>query len=325
MITRVRGFLVGHANDFKNLTGCTIILCPPGTMGSADIRGSAAGTRQMDALVGLHVVDEVHGVCIAGGSAFGLDAAGGAMEFLEERGRGFDVAVTRVPIVPTAVIYDLSVGNCRRRPDKAMGYAACQAATGEPQGDGSVGAGVGATVGKLLGVLQATKGGLGTSFLEGPEGLQVGALAVVNAFGDVVDPGTGTILAGARRDQDSHEFVNTVAMLRQGIVRPRFAEPNTTIGVVATNARLTREQTQKVAQMGHNALARCIRPVHTLFDGDTVFVLAYPEVSVDLHIVGVLAEAALEQAILGAVKSAAGLGVLPAYQDVYPGGGVASS
>jgi L-aminopeptidase/D-esterase-like protein len=321
MITRVRGFLVGHANDFKNLTGCTVILCPPGTVGSADIRGSAAGTRQMDALVGLHVVDEVHGVCIAGGSAFGLDAAGGAMEFLEERGRGFDVAITRVPIVPTAVIYDLAVGNCRRRPDKAMGYAACQAATGEPQGDGSVGAGVGATVGKLLGVQQATKGGLGTSFLEGPEGLQVGALAVVNAFGDVVDPGTGTILAGARRDRDSHEFVNTASMLRQGFVRTKFGEFNTTIGVVATNARLTREQAQKVAQMGHNALARCIRPVHTLFDGDVVFVLANPEISADLHVVGVLAEAALEQAILGAVKSATGLGVLPAYREVYPGEG----
>ena len=243
------------------------------------------------------------------------------MEFLEERGRGFDVAITRVPIVPTAVIYDLAVGNCRRRPDKAMGYAACQAATGEPQGDGSVGAGVGATVGKLLGVQQATKGGLGTSFLEGPEGLQVGALAVVNVFGDVVDPGTGTILAGARRDRDSHEFVNTASMLRQGFVRTKFGEFNTTIGVVATNAKLTREQAQKVAQMGHNALARCIRPVHTLFDGDVVFVLANPEISADLHVVGVLAEAALEKAILGAVKSATGLGVLPAYREVYPGEG----
>jgi L-aminopeptidase/D-esterase-like protein len=206
-----------------------------------------------------------------------------------------------------------------------MGYAACQAATGQPQGDGCVGAGVGATVGKLLGIQQATKGGLGTSFLTGPQGLHVGALAVVNAFGDVVDPETGGILAGARRDPTSHEFINTVMMLRQGIVRTRFAEPNTTIGVVATNARLTREQAQKVAQMGHNALARCIRPVHTLFDGDTVFVLAHPEVDADLHVVGVLAEAALEQAILGAVKSASGLGVLPAYQDIHPDGGGASS
>jgi L-aminopeptidase/D-esterase-like protein len=325
MITRVQGFLVGHASDFENLTGCTVILCPPQTTGSADVRGSAAGTRQMDAMVGLHIVDEIHGVCIAGGSAFGLDAGGGALEYLEQRGRGFDVAITRVPIVPTAVIYDLSVGDCRKRPDKAMGYTACQAATGVPQGDGCVGAGVGATVGKLLGIQQATKGGLGTSFLTGPQGLHVGALAVVNAFGDVVDPETGTILAGARRNPESHEFVNTVMMLRQGIVRQRFAEPNTTIGVVATNARLTREQTQKVAQMGHNALARTIRPVHTLFDGDTVFVLARPEVDADLHVLGVLAEAALEQAILNAVKSASGLGVLPSYQDIHPGGDGLSS
>jgi L-aminopeptidase/D-esterase-like protein len=325
MITRVQGFLVGHANDFKNITGCTVILCPPDTVGSADIRGSAAGTRQMDALLGLHVVEEVHGVCIAGGSAFGLDAAGGAMEFLEERGRGFDVAVTRVPIVPTAVIYDLSVGNCRGRPDRAMGYAACQAAKDHPQGDGSVGAGVGATVGKLFGVPQATKGGLGTSFLTGPQGLQVGALAVVNAFGDVLDPGAGTILAGARRDRDSLEFADTAAMLRQGFVRQRFGETNTTIGVVATNARLTREQAQKIAQMGHNALARSIRPVHTMFDGDVVFVLARPQVSVDLQILGVLAEDALEQAILAAVKSAQGLGVVPAYRDLHPGGEAAGS
>jgi L-aminopeptidase/D-esterase-like protein len=318
MITRVQGFLVGHAHDFKRLTGCTIILCPPGTVGSADVRGSAAGTRQMDALTGLHIVEEVQGVCIAGGSAFGLDAAGGAMEYLEEHGLGFDVAITRVPIVPTAVIYDLAVGDCRGRPDKLMGYTACQAATGQPQGDGSVGAGTGATVGKLFGIQQATKGGLGTSFLEGPQGLQVGALAVVNAFGDVVDPVAGTILAGARQARDSREFADTVRLVRQGFVRRQFGELNTTIGVVATNARLNREQTQKIAQMGHNALARCIRPVHTLFDGDVVFSLAHPEVEADLHNVGVLAEAALEEAILSAVKSAQGLGVLPSYQDLHP-------
>ena len=315
---------MGHAHDFKQVTGCTVILCPAGTVGGADVRGSAAGTRQMDALVGLHVVEEIQGVLIAGGSAFGMDAAGGAMAYLEEQGRGFDVGVTRVPIVPTLVIYDLSVGDCRGRPDQAMGYAACLAATGHPQGDGSVGAGAGATVGKLLGVSQATKGGLGTSFLTGPQGLQVGALAVVNAFGDVVDPATGTILAGARREPDSHEFVDTTLMLRQGFVRRRFGELNTTIGVVATNAILTREQAQKIAQMGHNALARCIRPVHTLFDGDVVVALAQPQVAADLHVLCVLAEAALEQAILGAVKSAHGLGTLPAYRDLHPVGAVAS-
>jgi L-aminopeptidase/D-esterase-like protein len=271
----------------------------------------------MDALIGLHIVEEVQGVCIAGGSAFGLDAAGGVMEYLEERGQGFDVAVTRVPTVPTAVIYDLAVGDCRGRPDKPMGYAACQAAQGRPQGDGSVGAGVGATVGKLFGIQQATRGGLGTSFLEGPQGLQVGALAVVNAFGDVVDPVTGTILAGARRAPDSREFADTVRMIRQGIIKRRFGELNTTLGVVATNAILNREQAQKIAQMGHNALARCIRPVHTLFDGDIVFALAHPKVAADLHNVGLLAEAALEQAILQAIKSAHGLGELPSYRDLH--------
>jgi L-aminopeptidase/D-esterase-like protein len=322
MITRVPGFLVGHASDFKNVTGCTVILCPPGTVGSVDVRGSAAGTRQLDALVGFHIVNEVNAVCLAGGSAFGLDAAGGVMEFLENQGQGFDVTLTRVPTVPTAVVYDLSVGNCRVRPDKAMGYAACQAAKGEAQGDGSLGAGTGATVGKLLGLPQATKGGLGTAFLEGPEGLRTGALAVVNALGDVVDPQTEEILAGARTAPDSREFADSLRLLRQGIIRRHFGEPggNTTIGVVATNARLTREEAQKIAQMGHNALARCIRPVHTLFDGDTVFVLAYPQVSADLHIVGVQAEAALQQAILNAVKSAHNLGVLPSYQDLRANG-----
>jgi L-aminopeptidase/D-esterase-like protein len=320
MITRVPGFLVGHASDFKDVTGCTVVLCPGGTVGSVDIRGSAAGTRQLDALLGYHVVNEVHAVCLSGGSAFGLDAAGGAMEYLEEQGRGFDVAITRVPIVPTAVIYDLSVGNCRARPDKAMGYAACQAARPEAQGDGSIGAGTGASIGKLLSIKQATKGGLGTSFLEGPHGLKVGALAVVNAFGDVVDPDTGEILAGARTSPESREFADSAALLRQGVVRRHFAEPNTTLGVVATNARLTREEAQKVAQMSHNALARCIRPVHTLFDGDTVFVLAHPEITTDLHILGLLAETVLQQAILNAVKSAHGLGVLPTYQDLRPQG-----
>jgi L-aminopeptidase/D-esterase-like protein len=317
MITRVQGFLVGHAHDLPRVTGCTVILCPPATVGSVDVRGSAAGTRQLDALNGLHVVDEVNALCISGGSAFGLDAAGGVMAYLEERGLGFDVGITRVPTVPTAVIYDLPLGDWRARPDKAMGLAACQAAVGQPQGDGNLGAGVGASVGKLFGVPQASKGGLGTSFLPGPGGLAVGSLVVVNAFGDVVDPDTGAILAGARQSPESLEFADSFRMIRQGLVRRQFGELNTTIGVVATNACLTREQARKVAQMGHNALARCIRPVHTLFDGDVVFALARPEVAADLHTVGVLAQTALEQAIVQAIKSARSLGGLPAYQDLH--------
>ena len=316
MITRVPGFALGHASDFENLTGCSVILCPPGTVGSVDLRGSATGTRQLDALLGFHIVEEVHGVLISGGSAFGLEAAGGVMDFLEAQGRGFDVTVTRVPIVPTAVIYDLSVGNHRVRPSRDMGYAACLAARTEIQGEGSLGAGTGASVGKLLGIRQATKGGLGSACLEGPNGLLVAALAVVNAFGDVLDPKTGEIVAGARTAPDSLEFADAAALIRRGLVRERFGEPNTTIGVVVTNARLSREQAQKIAQIGQNGLARTIRPVHTLFDGDIVFVLAHPEVAADLHTIGLLGQAALESAILNAVRQADGLGVLPSCQDL---------
>jgi L-aminopeptidase/D-esterase-like protein len=316
MITCVPGFTLGHASDFTNITGCSVILCPPGTVGGVDIRGSAASTRQLDALLGFHLVEEVHAVLVSGGSAFGLDAAGGVMEFLEERGRGFDVTITRVPTVAGAVIFDLALGDHRIRPDKAMGYAACLAAHHEFQGAGSLGAGTGASVGKLLGIGQATKGGLGSTCLEGPGGLLVAALAVVNAFGDVVDPATGEIIAGARTAPDSHEFADAASLIRQGKVRQSFGEPNTTIGVVVTNARLTREQAQKIAQMGQNGLARTIRPVHTLFDGDIVFVLAHPQISIDLHILGLLAQAALETAILDAVRQADGLGLLPSYQDL---------
>jgi L-aminopeptidase/D-esterase-like protein len=197
-----------------------------------------------------------------------------------------------------------------------MGYAACLAARPEFQGDGSLGAGTAASVGKLLGIQHATKGGLGSTCLEGPQGLLVAALAVVNAFGDVVDPETGEIVAGVRTAPDSSEFADAAALIRQGRVRLRFGEPNTTIGVVVTNAGLSREQAQKIAQMGQNGLARTIRPVHTLFDGDIVFVLAHPEVAADLHLIGLMAQAALETAILNAVRQAHGLGVLPSYQDL---------
>jgi L-aminopeptidase/D-esterase-like protein len=315
-LTQVPGFSVGHASDFKHITGCTVILCPPGTVGSIDIRGSAAGTRQIDALLSYHIVNEVQAVLLSGGSAFGLDAGGGVMEFLEEQGLGFDVAITRVPTVPTAVIFDLSLGNCRVRPDKAMGYAACVQADGQPVAEGSVGAGTGASVGKLFGITQGMKGGLGSVCLAGPNGLLVGALAVVNAFGDVREHDTGRIIAGARVAPDSHEFADSAAYIRQGIVRQRFAEPNTTLGVIATNARLTREQAQKVAQMGHNGLARSITPIHTLFDGDMVFVLSHPRQEADLHVVGLLGEEALRLAVDRAIKTAHGLGVLPAFEDL---------
>jgi L-aminopeptidase/D-esterase-like protein len=314
-LTRVPGFVVGHASDFDNLTGCTVILCPPDTLGSMDIRGSAAGTRQIDALLSYHIVNEIQALLLAGGSAFGLDAGGGVMEFLEERGCGFDVCVTTVPTVPTAVIFDLAIGNCRVRPDKGMGYEACLQADAGPVAEGSIGVGTGATVGKLFGIQQAMKSGLGSVCLAGPDGLLVGALAVVNAFGDVRDYATGAIIAGARRAAESADFVDSAAAIRAGIIRQAFADPNTTLAVIATNARLTREQAQKVAQMGHNGLARSITPIHTLFDGDIVFVLAHPEVEADLHVIGLLGEEALRLGVDRAVKKARGLGGLPAYKD----------
>ncbi|HAY20955.1 MAG TPA: peptidase S58, partial [Desulfobacterales bacterium] len=245
----------------------------------------------------------------------GLDAGGGVMEFLEERGLGFDVAITRVPTVATAVIFDLGLGNCRARPDKAMGYTACTQAHAGPVAEGSIGVGTGASVGKLFGISQGMKSGLGSVCLAGPNGLLVGALVVVNAFGDVRDYATGKIIAGARLSPDSPEFADSAAYIRRGYVRQQFADPNTTLGVIATNARLTREQAQKVAQMGHNGLARTITPIHTLFDGDIVFVLSHPKVDADLHIIGLLGEEALRLAIDRAVKTAHGLGVLPAYED----------
>ncbi|MFP3868740.1 MAG: P1 family peptidase [Desulfobacteraceae bacterium] len=315
-ITQVPGFQVGHISDFKNLTGCTVILCPPGTIGSVDVRGSAAGTRQLDALTNYHIVNDVQAVLLTGGSAFGLDAAGGVMEYLEEHNLGFDVTITRVPTVPTAVIFDLALGDCRVRPDRTMGYNACLQASSDMVNEGSVGAGTGATVGKLFGMPQATKGGLGTTCLSGPEGLLVGALVVVNAFGDVLDYYSGEIIAGARRSPQSREFVGMAQMIRQGVVRQDFKEPNTTLGVIATNARMSREQAHKVAQMGHNGLSRAISPVHTLFDGDIVFTLSNPQIEADLHVVGLLAEEALRLAIDRAIKSAHGLGVLPAYQEL---------
>lgn len=315
-LTRISGFAVGHASDFDNITGCTVILCPPDTLGSIDIRGSAAGTRQIDALLSYHIVNEIQAVLLSGGSAFGLDAGGGVMEFLEERGRGFDVCVTIVPTAPTAVIFDLALGDCRVRPDKAMGYAACVQADTGPVPEGSVGVGTGASVGKLYGINQAMKGGLGSVCLAGSNGLLVGALVVVNAFGDVRDYATGKIIAGARVAAGSHDFADTAAQIRQqGIIRQPYSHPNTTLGVIATNARLTREQAQKVAQMGHNGLARSITPIHTLFDGDMIFVLSKADLDADLHVIGLLGEEALRLAVDRAIKTAHGLGGLPAYRD----------
>lgn len=320
-ITAVKGIQVGHASNVASKTGCTVILCEDGAVGGVEIRGSASGTRQLDSLYPVHIVRQVHAVLLTGGSSFGLDAAGGVMRYLEERGKGFDVGVTRVPIVPTAVIFDLSIGDHRVRPDAAMAYQACLHASSGTVEEGSVGVGTGATVGKLFGLERACKGGVGTAGLEGKEGVVVGALAAVNALGDVVDERTGAIIAGLR-DEKGTRLVSTAELLRQGVWKERFGgayRGNTTIGVVATNVALTREDAIKVAQMTHNGLAKVISPINTTFDGDIVFALSLGKLKGDVNHVGALAEAAIMEAVKRGVMKADGFGLLPAYRDLKKG------
>jgi L-aminopeptidase/D-esterase-like protein len=316
MLTDIPGIRVGHATDEVGCTGCTVILCPEGTVGGVDIRGSASGTREMDALSPLHLVPHVHAVLLAGGSAFGLDAAAGVMRYLEERGIGFDVQVARVPIVPTAILFDLRIGSASARPEPRMAYQACELATDGPIPEGSVGAGTGATVGKLLGITHAMKSGVGTAGKELPGGLRVAALAAVNAFGDIRDPRSGAVMAGARDAPDSDRFLDTARAMREGTTRGSSNGENTTLAVVATNARLTKVQATKLAQMAQQGLVRTINPVHTTLDGDLVVGLATGEVSADLNRVGLVAADVLAEAILRAATQAASLGGVPAWADV---------
>ncbi|MFB3884559.1 MAG: P1 family peptidase [Thermodesulfobacteriota bacterium] len=322
-ITDVPGIRIGHASDFKALTGCTVILCEEGATGGVDIRGTATGTREIDALSLGHLVDKIHAILLAGGSAFGLDAAGGVMAYLEERGKGFDVKKTKVPIVPAAIIFDFGIGDFRVRPDPKMGYDACLNASRKVE-EGSVGVGTGATVGKLFGVERAMKGGVGTSSLRGPKGLIVGALVVVNAFGDVMDPNSNRILAGARKSKRSLRFANSSKWIKQGVIRKEFggttpskpAPFNTTLGVMATNADLSKKDVLQVARITHLGLAKMISPLHTTFDGDLLFAISCGKKKANVNTIGLLGEAALMEAVKRAITKADGFGILPAYKDL---------
>jgi L-aminopeptidase/D-esterase-like protein len=322
-ITDVPGIKVGHASDFKALTGCTVILCEEGAIGAVDIRGTAAGTRQMDPLTHLHLVDKIQAVLLAGGSAFGLDAAGGVMAYLEGRGKGFDAVKTKIPHVPTAVIFDFGIGDFRVRPDRGMGYQACLN-TSRKVAEGSVGVGTGATVGKLFGMERAMKGGVGTSSIHGPKGLIVGALVVVNAFGDVFDPASNQILAGARISKGSFQFANSSKWMKRGMALKQFGAVtpsdanafNTTLGVVATNAHFTKKELYQIAQIAHSGLAKVISPLHTTFDGDLIFTLSCGKKKADVNTVGLLGEAVLMESVKRAVTKAKGLGILPARRDI---------
>jgi L-aminopeptidase/D-esterase-like protein len=317
-ITDIKGIKVGHASDLSGYTGCTVVLCQEGVVCGLDVRGSASGTRQVDALNISHIVEQVHAIMLCGGSSFGLEAATGAMTYLEEKGIGFDVGITRIPIVPTAVIFDLFFGDARKRPTAAMGYEACVNA-GESVEEGSVGAGTGATVGKLFDVTRAMKGGVGTSSILMPDGLIVGALVVVNAFGDIVDNVTGKIIAGARTAAESVDFAHTTDSLKRGIVKKQFGLMNTTLGVVATNARFNKREVTKIAQMAQGGLIKTISPVHTTFDGDLIFALSTGEMEADINQVGVLSDFVVAEAVKRAVKKADGFGIVPAFKDINKG------
>jgi len=311
----IPGVRIGHASDFKGLTGCSVVLCEAGAVCGVDLRGSAASTRELAPCLPGHVVERVHAVFLSGGSAFGLDAAAGVMEYLEGRGIGFPAGKVRVPIVPGAVIFDLYLGSSSARPDRRMALRACRKASREVA-EGSVGVGTGATVGKLMGIDRATKGGVGFWSRELRGGVRVQALAVVNAIGDVVDPGTGKVLAGARLSRDSSEFVGTAESMFEGRAGRGLGATSTTLVVVMTNASLDKIQTTKVAQMAQDGLARAIRPVHTQWDGDLVFALSVGRKQADVNTVGTAAAEVTAEAIVRAVETAEGLGGVPSFRDL---------
>ena len=313
-ITDIPGILVGHADDRSAGTGCTVVLCEEGAVAGVDVRGGAPGTRETDCLDPVNEVAVVHAVYLGGGSAFGLAGAGGVMRFLESRGIGFDVRIARIPIVPGAVLFDLTVGDPHGRPSADMGEKACKNA-GISVLQGNVGAGTGAALGRAAGVSYMMKGGVGTASASAGE-LMVGAIAAVNCYGDVRDPDTGEILAGAL-NPSRDGFADSIRLLSRG---PRCLSPftatNTTLAVVATNARLSKADATRVALMAQDGIARAIVPAHTPFDGDTVFALSTSNVEADVAVVGTLAALSVSNAIMNAVRSAASAYGLPGHAEI---------
>ncbi len=323
-ITDVPGIKVGHATHVEAATGCTVILCPDGTVGSADVRGSAPGTREIPAVQPINLVQYVNAIYLGGGSAFGLEGATGVMRYLEENRIGFDTGVAIVPIVPGAVLFDLPVGRADIRPDAEMGYTACLNATEGKVEGGNVGAGTGASVGKVRGMEFAMKGGLGNASIKTGD-LVVGAIVAVNCLGDVTDPQTGEILAGSLND-DKKSLANSIELLKSTLKSAGFNEhdtstdtsptSNTTIAVVASNAKLDKSGAKKVAMMAHDGLARTINPIHTMFDGDTIFALATGEIEADVTTVGALAAETLAIAVVDAIKKAKSAYGLLSYEEL---------
>ena len=317
-LTAVSGVKVGHHTLAERPTGCTAILVEDGAVAGVDVRGGAPGTRETALLDPVNTVQQVFGISLSGGSAFGLDAATGVMRYLDERGVGYRVGANVVPIVPAAILFDLSIGDGSVRPGADCGYRAAAAASSAPAAEGSVGAGAGATVGKLRGMARAMKGGVGSASIELEGGLIVSALVAVNAVGDVIDPASGRVLAGVRTE-DGSGLADARRLIR-GDRDDSVAGSNTTIGVVATNARLTQAEATKVAQMAQDGLARAIYPSHTPSDGDTMFALATGEIeAASVSTVGTLAADMVVEAILSAIRNATGLPGIPSAAELGAG------
>ena len=309
-LTDIPGIRVGHVSDFDAITGCTAILCEQGAVGGVDIRGSASGTQEIDTLSPGHVTDRVHGILLAGGSAFGLEAAAGVRRYLAGRKVGYAFGGQHVPIVPGAILFDLGIGKTNVHPNVAMGEAAAAAATADAVMEGCAGAGTGATVGKLFGMTRAMKGGVGSYTVTLAGGVLVSALIAVNALGDVRDPATGKMVAGARKTASSREFIDSAGEMMRGVAIGGTTG-NTTLAVVATNAGLNKVQANKLAQFASLGMARAIYPVNTMADGDIAFALSCGTLQADINVLGVAAAEAVAQSILRAVRLAKTLGGVP--------------
>ncbi len=322
-LTDVAGIEVGHFTETRRPTGCSVVMARDGAVAGVDVRGAAPGTRETDLLQPSNLVDKVHAITLSGGSAWGLDAASGVMRWLEENHIGLSTGYGLVPIVPAAVVFDLGVGDARIRPDAQAGYQACLAASRQPPAQGNVGAGTGALVGKLFGMPRAMKGGIGTASLC-VEGITVAALIVCNAVGDVIDPSTGQAIAGARTSDGKALLGSRDSMVKGELPQNLLAGTNTTIGVVATDAVLTKPQAQRLAQVSHDGLARAINPVHTMLDGDTLFALATGRSgkSASMLLLATLAAEVTARAVVNAVRAAQSLTVneqtWPAAVDLLP-------
>ncbi|QJA09727.1 P1 family peptidase [Romboutsia sp. CE17] len=312
-ILDVKGLKVGQVQDENGLTGCTVVICEDGAVCGVDVRGSAPGTRETDLLDPINLIQKVHAVVLSGGSAFGLESTCGVSKYLEEKNIGFDVGVAKVPIVVGAVLFDLAAGDPKCRPDKEMGYRACEIASDEFLKQGNYGAGCGATVGKIKGPEYAMKGGIGSYSIKLDNGLVVSALIAVNAFGDVYED--GEIIAGVLNSSKTR-ILSSYELMKQGVSKGGFSIDNTTIGIVATNAKLDKAGCKKVSQMAHDGYAKAIFPIHTSHDGDTIFTMATGEVETDITLLGSLAVEVVEKSIINAIKNANGVKNILSYKDM---------